>query len=524
MTNIILVGAKYLIIVLFAYFTYISFRAQRDVPEERKKFTYNVQRALLLIVHGLGYLCIFLNVASGFITSMTVWQVLAFYGGQLLYLLFMLYVLPRFVSLSKGLNNVLCMFLTITFIIQNRLNFENSVRHFIIIVISTLGFIAIQFVCKKVKFMNRLTWVYCAVGILMLLLVLVLARVVKGAKLAIDLGFFSFQPMEFVKIIFVLFIASAFHKANNFKTIIITACMAAAHVIIVVLCKDLGSALILSVIYILMLYVATKKFRYILIGLGMAAVFGFAAFKLFSHVQVRISAWLDPWADIEQGGYQITQSLFAIGTGGWFGTGLYKGAPRYVPEVSNDFIFSAISEELGGFFGILLILLCLCFTLMIFRVAIRVDKPFYKLTAFGLGTAYAFQVFLTIGGALKFIPSTGVNLPFISNGGSSMLASMLMIGIVQALYVISEADVARERQMVADGADLSEFSGYEDVNVKKVTLQTPDEPGEMSEYYEPFEVDYKTIYYEEGRVKKIDPDEFSPYEDKVIKVDSNRFD
>jgi hypothetical protein len=129
--------------------------------------------------------------------------------------------------------------------------------------------------------------------------------------------------------------------------------------------------------------------------------------------------------------------------------------------VSNDMIYAAISEELGGIFCILLLLLCLCYILMMFRVAIRVNNPFYKLLAFGLGSAYGFQVFLTIGGTIKFIPLTGVNLPFISSGGSSILASLISVGMVQALYVISEADVERERQMVAAGASLEEFEGYE---------------------------------------------------------------
>lgn len=461
MTDIILTGAKYLIIIFFAYFTYISFRAQRDVPDERKKTSFLLQRITMLVIHALAFLSICINISLYDSITLKMGQAIGLYIGQLVYLIVMSWVIPSFVALSKGLNNVMCMFLTIGFIIQTRLDFDTSLKQFIVIIVSSIVFLVCIFFCKRAKFMRNLTWIYAIVGMVLLATVLVLSRVVYGAKLAIDLGFFSFQPAEFVKILFVLFVASAFNKANNFRTVLITAACAAIHVLILVFCHDLGSALILFMIYMMMLYVATRKLLYVGIGVGGLAVGGFAAYKMFHHVQVRISAWRDPWTNIDSTGYQIAQSLFAIGTGGWFGSGLFGGAPKNIPMVSNDMVYAAISEELGGIFCILLLLLCLCYILMMFRVAIRVNNPFYKLLAFGLGSAYGFQVFLTIGGTIKFIPLTGVNLPFISSGGSSILASLISVGMVQALYVISEADVERERQMVAAGAPLEEFEGYE---------------------------------------------------------------
>ena len=461
MTDIILTGAKYLIIIFFAYFTYISFRAQRDVPDERKKTSFLLQRITMLVIHALAFLSICINISLYDSITLKMGQAIGLYIGQLVYLIVMSWVIPSFVSLSKGLNNVMCMFLTIGFIIQTRLDFDTSLKQFIVIIVSSIVFLVCIFFCKRAKFMRNLTWIYAIAGMVLLATVLVLSRVVYGAKLAIDLGFFSFQPAEFVKILFVLFVASAFNKANNFRTVLITAVCAAIHVLILVFCHDLGSALILFMIYMMMLYVATRKLLYVGIGVAGLAVGGFAAYKLFHHVQVRISAWRDPWTNIDSTGYQIAQSLFAIGTGGWFGSGLFGGAPKNIPMVSNDMIYAAISEELGGIFCILLLLLCLCYILMMFRVAIRVNNPFYKLLAFGLGSAYGFQVFLTIGGTIKFIPLTGVNLPFISSGGSSILASLISVGMVQALYVISEADVERERQMVAAGVPIEEFEGYE---------------------------------------------------------------
>ena len=161
-------------------------------------------------------------------------------------------------------------------------------------------------------------------------------------------------------------------------------------------------------------------------------------YKRQSHIRVRVRAWQNPLAYIDKEGYQISQSLFAIGTGGWFGMGLCQGSPEKIPVVKNDFIFSAICEELGGIFAICLILVCMSFFLMIVNIALKIKKPFYKLIALGLGTEYAFQVFLTIGGATKFIPMTGVTLPLVSYGGSSVACTVLMLAIIQGLYILRE--------------------------------------------------------------------------------------
>ena len=137
---------------------------------------------------------------------------------------------------------------------------------------------------------------------------------------------------------------------------------------------------------------------------------------------------------MDSAGYQISQSLFAIGSGGWFGTGLYQGMPKRIPVVGTDFIFSAISEELGGLFALCLIFICIANFLMFFNIALKINNRFYKLMALGLGVLYASQVFTTLGGVTKFIPSTGVTLPLISYGGSSLMATMLMFAMVEGLY------------------------------------------------------------------------------------------
>ncbi|MBQ9030309.1 MAG: FtsW/RodA/SpoVE family cell cycle protein [Parasporobacterium sp.] len=492
MIDIVYTISKYLTLICFVVFTITSFRVQRDIPDELKIKSYTMQRSLILAIHALSFFVICLHVLSGD-AQINLWYLIAFYIAQLAYLLVMTMLIPRFVRLNRGLNHVMCMFLAIGFIFQTRLDFENSVKQFLIMLAGTVLFLIFCFFCKRAKFMRHLTWIYCIAGLGLLLLVLILSTVSRGARLSLELGPFSFQPLEFVKILFVLFVAGAFHKSTSFKMVVITAVCAAVHVLIQVFCNDLGSAFILFLIYLMMLYVATRRFVYVLLGTAAFSAAAVAAYHLFGHVRVRIQTWQDPWKDINGTGYQIAQSLFAIGTGGWFGSGLFKGNPSSIPLVSKDMIISAISEEFGAIFGIFLILLCLCFVLMIFRVAIRIEMTFYKLLAFGLGVCYAVQVFLTIGGALKFIPLTGVTLPFISSGGSSMLASFIMLGIIQALYVISESDVAHERRMVAAGADLSEFAGYEDLAERRQrrrpvqddrSMEEPDDFGYEEEEYE----------------------------------------
>src|SRR5699024_983869 len=132
------------------------------------------------------------------------------------------------------------------------------------------------------------------------------------------------------------------------------------------------------------------------------------------------------------------QSLFAIGTGGWFGTGLFQGQPDTIPVAETDFIFSAITEEMGVIFGLCIILICVSCYVMFLNIAMELHNRFYKYVALGLGTCYIFQVFLQIGGVTKFIPSTGMTLPFVSYGGSSMLSTMIMFGIIQGLYIVRE--------------------------------------------------------------------------------------
>ncbi len=195
-----------------------------------------------------------------------------------------------------------------------------------------------------------------------------------------------------------------------------------------------------------MLYVGTGQLRYMIAGVLAGSAAAVFAYNFFSHVRTRVAAWRDPWSIIDDGGYQITQSLFAIGTGGWFGMGLYQGLPGKIPVAVKDFVFAAISEEYGMIFAVCVILVCFSCFIGIMRIASKSRDMFYKLIAVGFGALYIFQCFLTIGGVTKFIPLTGVTLPFVSYGGSSILCSLIMFAMVQSVFILVKENENEEEQ------------------------------------------------------------------------------
>ena len=431
MTNLIVELAKYILIILICFYTYQSFNVFRthDIRKQNKIF-FN-QNYLMFLLHLMGYLVIYIKTEDR-----KVWM---FYGAQVALLLgILLFYSFVYRKSSRLITNNMCMLLTISFIILTRIDFESSVRQFFIVAAAVAVTAVIPALIQRMRFFRNLGWVYGGAGIAMLGIVAVFSLTSYGAKLSFTIAGVTIQPSEFVKLIFVFFVASMFYRSKEKKQVLITTAVAAAHVMILVLSRDLGMGLIFFVVYMVMLYAGTKNRLLTAAGIAGGCAASVVAYKLFSHVRVRVLAWKDPFGNYDNGGYQVAQSLFAIGTGGWFGMGLYQGSPSQIPVVKKDFIFSAIVEEMGAIFGICLILICLSCFVMFVNIAIQMTDEFYKLVALGLGAAYAFQVFLTIGGGIKFIPLTGVTLPLISMGGSSMLSTLAMFAIIQGLYILRE--------------------------------------------------------------------------------------
>lgn len=419
-------------ILIIAVYTYLNFRFF-GVSPERKNRICTGQNVLMFVLHGLAYLVLYLNTENE--------KLIVFYGAQVAFFACYLFLYRLlYYHVSRILLNNMCMLLCIGMIMLTRLSPDKAVRQFAIIVISAGLTWLIPYVIDRVWQIGKITWPYAVVGIVLLLTVLMAGNNNYGAQLSLSFGGFSFQPTEFVKITFVLFVSAMFYQSSSWKQVAATTVAAAVHILILVLSKDLGGALMLSVTYLLMLFVATSSYLYLGAGILGGCSAAVLAYQLFSHVRVRVEAWLNPWADIDNKGYQITQSLFAMGTGGWFGMGLYQGMPKKIPVVEKDFIFAAISEEMGGVFAVCVLLICMGCFLQFIMIATRMQAMFFKLLAFGLGVMYAVQVVLTVGGVIKFIPSTGVTLPFVSYGGSSILSTFMVFGIIQGMYILKGDD------------------------------------------------------------------------------------
>lgn len=447
MADIYIVISKYVLMFLMIAYTWECFSALKNRTEEKKENIFNRQSFIIYATYIIGMIIVYLNNKSD--------TTIILAGAQIIYLVIVLGIFPIiYPAISRALLSNMCMLLTIGFIILGRMCYEQSIKQFIIVAGATLLSLIVPFVMSRYEVWKDLTWVYCVVGIVLLLVVLVLGAKSKGAYLAIGFGGFSFQPSEFVKIIYVFFLAGLLAEKTNFKRVALSAVLAGTFVIILVLSKDLGCALIFFMVYAFVLYVGSKKKIYLFIcatGGSLAAVI---AYKLFFHVQIRVAAWQNPWPIIDDDGYQITQSLFAICSGGFTGTGLYQGLPTSIPEGKKDFIFSVIAEEFGGIFAMLLILVCLSCFIAFVKIAMQQISMFNRLVAFGLAVTYAVQVILTIGGAIKMIPSTGVTLPLVSYGGSSILSTLIIFAIIQGLAIVGTENVRgpRVRKRRKDGA------------------------------------------------------------------------
>ena len=349
MDRIVIEISRYMMIICMAVYTIQCFAVFRFSNEYDRKGIYLRQNFFMVIVHFMGFVSLYAqNQDIKYFKAYLIQQL-----GILAILIVYKAVYPRANALI--INNM-CMLITIGLIILTRISYNRAMRQFYIVMFAAAITLVVPFVISRIRFFEKFKWVYVGVGIFSLSAVLLFSSVINGSKLNINIASYTFQPSEYVKIVFVFAISSILAHGRQLKDILISAAVAAIHVLLLVLSKDLGSAIIFFVVYFAILYAATRNILYYLIGLVSGAAGAVAGYKLFRHVRVRVTAFLDPMGNITDAGYQIAQSLFAIGTGGWLGMGIGQGAPSTIPVVAADFIFSAICEELGVVFGMCLVL------------------------------------------------------------------------------------------------------------------------------------------------------------------------
>lgn len=313
------------------------------------------------------------------------------------------------------------------------------------LILGIIFMIAVIVFMKNMDKTANYKYTLMVIGLILLLSPLLpgIGNEIYGSRIWLSIGGFSFQPGEIAKIFIVLFLAgylaqnremlSVFtHKVGPFKfpdlsTLLPLLIMWLLSMAIVVFEKDLGSALIVYFVFLTMLYVASGKKFYLVVGLLAIAIGAVILFFFFSHVQVRVDTWLNPFADPTNTGYQLVQSIFSMADGGLFGVGIGSGLADNIPIVESDFIFAAIAEETGLLGAAGLLLLYLCFAIRGLVTAARAKSDVSSFIAVGLTATIVLQAFIIVGGVTRLIPLTGLTLPFVSQGGSSLLASFIAV-------------------------------------------------------------------------------------------------
>lgn len=330
---------------------------------------------------------------------------------------------------------IVTMLLSIGLIMIYRIDANLGVKQLLWLTLGILVFYLSYFILKYIKGWQNWGILYLGGSYLLFLLTFVLGSRIKGAINWIRIAGFTFQPAEITKLLLIFLIAAYYSNQEKYKNIKYSNYyllgIVYSFIALLFLQRDLGMSVLFYVVYLSLQYIYEEDRKLIFFNIGLFIVGGLLGYIIFDHVKIRVITWLNPWPYIDSKGYQITQSLFAIAEGGFFGTGLGLGHPYFIPHADTDFIFSAICEEMGLFTGIGVIMLFLILVYRGFKIALRQNNKFYRILALGISVLFGIQSFVILGGVLKVIPLTGITLPFISYGGSSIISSFIALGILQ---------------------------------------------------------------------------------------------
>lgn len=431
MYDFLILISRYFFIIyigIFIFWGLVFVTGERRSDPEKLPRAVSAQRTVMIFMHITAYLILCWDRE----TSLPDVKVLISGAGAMVYLFISSYLLRKIYSHGCPLIwNCMYFLMDVGLIMLQRLNPTLAGKQLIWMTVSTVVIMIIPPILKVMPKLEKFEMFYFVLAIVLILLPFVFGNEEYGSLNWISIKGIGFQPSEIVKFMFLLYIACVFRKPLDFKKLCIVSGFAAFLVLCLVIQKDLGGALIFFVTYMLLLYITTSNILLLGSGFGLMAVASLAAYKMFGHVRVRVSTWLDPWKDAGDTGYQITQSLFAITTWGFLGSGLTRGMPGKIPVVERDFIFSAICEEMGTIFAMGVVCVYMLLFLRGMFIAVRAKRRFYSILSAGIVIMFALQTFLILGGVIKLIPLTGVTLPFVSYGGSSVLVSVALMGLLQ---------------------------------------------------------------------------------------------
>ena len=340
-------------------------------------------------------------------------------------------VLPRIAPvdpLLMALTNFLC---GVSVVILYTVSPERGIRQMVFYVAGLAVLLAAAWFVSRVRRWHGFTLLAMVLGIGALVLPLAFGEWNYGAKNWVSLPVIgSFQPSELVKLALVLAMAYYFSAHRTVWQMMPALVFAATCLVLLMLQRDLGTALIYYLTTLALFYVACGNLPLTAVGLGGGVAAAVLGYKMFAHVKVRVAMWQNPWSDALDKGYQIIQALLAIGSGGLFGVGLGQGTPEKIPAYYNDFIFAVVCEQLGIVFGICVIAVYVLILLRGMEVSMRARRSFDMLLGCGVVALLGVQTFMIVAGVIKMIPLTGVTMPFLSYGGSSLLSCMAMMGML----------------------------------------------------------------------------------------------